>query len=137
MRNGQDAPLGLRVQALLSGTNGSGKYSPPSTNRMYDTVAPGSFADGYYVPAGVAEYRVRTTWMGNNNAGIIANDAGLPGFVSAYIMSSNTTREGWLRVFSESRITNAAYYADVCSPDTLINHFDQMNYAWNEAWRHN
>jgi len=129
LRSGVAAPVGLRVQCLVSGTNGEDKFAPPTTNGWDAPVADAAVAQGYMVGGACAEYRVRTTWMGNNNAGTFAGDAGLAGFVSAFISASNSTCEGWLRAFSGTRITNAAYYGDAAMASTALDTPGEVNAA--------
>ena len=133
MRNGIDAPIGLRVQCLASGLGEANKYVSPSTNKWKTTVPQGAKVFGYFMPNDCYEDNVRETKMGDDDAETKAGDANSAGFVSSTIGFSNITRAGWLRAFSSTIITNSAYYGDSIEAHPLLDWPGQMNVAWIPA----
>ncbi|RLD12061.1 MAG: hypothetical protein DRI44_01935, partial [Chlamydiae bacterium] len=133
MRNGVDAPVGLRVQCLASGSGEANKYAVPSTNKWKTIVPQGAKVFGYFMPNDCYEDNVRETKMGDDDAGTKADDANSPGFVSAIISFTDTNRVGWLRAFSSVIITNAAYYGDTVAIDSVLDWPGKMNVAWIPA----
>jgi|GEM_PF-1679247 len=133
LRDGSDAPVGLRVQCLASGPNEANKYAPPTTNKWKTSVTQGEKIFGYFMPENCYEDNALLTKIGDDNADTKAGDKNSPGFVSANISFTDTNRVGWLRTFSDAIITNAAYYGDSRATDTTLNRPGYLNAAWLPA----
>lgn len=138
--DGTPAPTGLRVQCLVAPINqlqiqpwlqyNSPLYPPPSTNGMERAIVTGETAAGYFIPTPCREYEADTVRIGIDDAVTRSYDTGMPGFVSAYIHATNDAYCGWLRTFSATAITNAAYYGDTCATNTELKTPDQVNCNW-------
>jgi len=132
LRSGVPAPVGLRVQCLASETNGINAFAAPTTNRWNENIPDGSDAFGYFVPYDCHEDTVRMTRMGDELVLTNATDAGQPGFVASSVgfSISNRSSRGWMRAFSHTTITGAAFYADTVAPDTTLDWPGNINCAW-------
>ena len=135
LRDGTDATIGVKVQRLVSGPSANNKYAAPTTNIVLDTSNTNANINiyGNALPADCQDYEACKTWMGDDDAATAASDAGNAGFVSGLIGSSDTSRHGWLRAFSSTRITNSAYYGDAKKTDTALATGGQYNYEWNPS----
>ncbi len=132
LRDGTDATIGVKVQRLVSGPSANNKYAAPTTNIVLDTGNTNININiyGNALPADCQDYEACKTWMGDDDSNTSASDAGDAGFVSGPIGSSDTSRHGWLRAFSSTRITNSAYYGDAKKTDTTLASGGEYNYEW-------
>lgn len=142
-RDGQDAPVGWYVQRCVSGYDDEGgihidKFAPPVTNTGEDIDGDGVEVYGHYLTfyghmnrSNSMEFMPGTTWMGDRRSASVYADTGMPGFVTAMIAHTDVGRHGWLRAFSASTITGAAYYGDARKANTALDFGGQINYEWN------
>jgi hypothetical protein len=124
MRDTTLAPTGLRVQRLRCPPSLSARS--PVTNEASGTV--GDTIAGVYTEQEVQEFKYKDTAMGDDSSfqGYPAGE----GCVAAPIDSTEPTWLGWLRAFSHTSVTGAAYYTDTESHalDTLDTYNDTWSY---------
>ena len=135
LRDGIDATVGLKVQRVVSGPSANNKYAAPTTNIVLDVGNTNAniLIYGNGLPSDCQDYIACRTWIGDDDAATGATDAGNAGFVSALIGSSDTTRHGWFRAFSSTRLTNSAYYGDSKKADTALASGGAYNYQWDPS----
>ncbi len=135
LRDGTDATIGLKVQRIVSGSSANNKYAAPTTNIVLDAGNTNININiyGNALPADCQDYEACRAWMGDDDAATGAGDAGNAGMVSGLIGSSDTSRHGWLRAFSGTRLTNSAYYGDAKKTDTALANAGEYNYEWNPS----
>jgi len=135
MADGKPAGLGLRAQCLVAPNSmidfsDNILFPPPITNKATVIAKTGDNLLGNFVPGPASEYKVRSTSIGKDAAYTLANDTGMPGFISAYIGSTNDNYCGWLRIFSDENIVDAAYYGDSCASNVIATP-NELNCDWN------
>jgi len=136
VRDGADAPTGLKVQKCHSGASHNNVYAPPTTNITFDggNVVYYTNILGNALPADCMDYESGTCWMGDDDSssGPFA-DQGQAGFVAADVSCSEPNRSGWLRAFSSTRFTNSAYYGDSRLDNPALDQVWEINADFDPA----